>query len=404
MLVRHFTLHVTELSGRVAFYAEESVEDAFTAITSALNLSNEEKINCMGQFGPTHKSHYDLILALLLPALLKVEKLVLDLDIGWDTYYLEQMMRRAASREKPFDIRPPFESLTVFVHSYEGFCARSTGFIASLLKLPAIREISGGFQKQWDDEDDPLSEVIPFDKNLNELHSSSSPLTSLDLAVYVLSTADLDQILRAPKALKTLCYKVCPPAYINFTECINFTEVRRALGPQENCLESLSLDCDQDCDERNELLGPMPSFISFNTLKVFKTGAIFLTTADNGIERHGLIDIFPPSLEMLHLTRFRSCFERLLEALEHLLAQKSPQQIPSLKRLKLDETDSFNPVLDTMRDPMFGASHVKLIDVLWRGTQETATWRLTRVGAAQGVTVNVVEERIDKWETNESAE
>ncbi|MCJ1265476.1 hypothetical protein MMC22_005354 [Lobaria immixta] len=393
-LVRQFTLRVTERFKRVAFFDQESVKRASTTITSALSLSSEEKINCIRRFSPTHNSHYDLILALLLPALLKVEKLVLDLDIAWDTCYLEHMMRRAASREKPFDIRPPFESLTVFVQSHERFSARSTGFIAALLKLPAIQEISGGFEKRWDDVDDRLSKVIPFDKNLKDLYSSSSPVTSLDLVVYALSTADLGHILRAPKALKTLCYKVCSPA------CINFTEVRHALGPQENCLKSLSLDSDEACDETNALFRPMPSFISFNTLKVFKTGAIFLTTADNGVERHGLIDIFPPSLEMLHLTRFHSCFESLLEALEHLLAQKSPQQIPSLKRLKLDETDSFIPMLG----PMFGARHVKLMDVLWRGTQETATWRLMRVGAAQGVTVKVVEERIDKWEINESAE
>lgn len=75
--------------------------------------SVEEKINSLGEFGPTHKSHYDLNLALLFPALLKVERLVLDLDTGWNTNYLEQMIRSAGCREKPFDIQPKHS----FIHT-----------------------------------------------------------------------------------------------------------------------------------------------------------------------------------------------------------------------------------------------------------------------------------------------
>lgn len=71
-------------------------------------------------------------------------------------------------------------------------------------------------------------------------------------------------------------------------------------------------------------MGSMASFISFKNLEVFKIVAFFLETTDNGIDRNSLIDIFPYSLETLHLARLHLSFESLLEALEHLPAQKSP--------------------------------------------------------------------------------
>lgn len=123
----------------------------------------------------------DLILALLLRALFKVERLVLDLKYPFHIYFLKQNLRSVVFKERPLDIQPAFEALTFF--SYEVSNIQSTGFIASLLKLPAIshplsgeesyiRQISGRVAP------DELSE----DMNLIELDSTSSPLNSLDLA------------------------------------------------------------------------------------------------------------------------------------------------------------------------------------------------------------------------------
>ena len=348
-------------------------------------LSKGEKVNCLGQFSHTHKSYHDLILALLLSVLLKVERLVVDLKIGFDmksgfdTYYLDQLLQRAAHMERPFDIQPPFEALTVFIHSHDLFNHRTTSFIASLLKLPAIREISGGFKSARDDD---LGNFGDGEKSLMELNSSSSPLTSLDLADYGLSTAALGHVLRAPKALKTLVYWFCPPT------SIKFSDIRHALGPQENCLESLAFHYSDDDFYLISEFEPMRSFISFKALKVFKIEARFLATTDNGTGRDSLINIFPPSLETLHLIRFNASYESLLEALEHLLAQKSPQQVPSLKKLMLEEITFF-----------FASYHVrfisKLMDVLWKDTEETAIGRLGRVAAAHGVSVDVLVESSD---------
>ncbi|MCJ1271297.1 hypothetical protein MMC22_011197, partial [Lobaria immixta] len=317
-LVRYFTLHVARPPSIGEGFSEELEEPmefddgVYTTAFHVSSLSEKGNINCLEQYSRTHKSYYDIIFALLLLALLKVEILELDLKIGFDTYYLEEMIRRAGYKGMPFDIQPSFEALTVFVHSRDLFNPRSRSSIASLLKLPAIQKISRGFGNTWNAryyETDAIKGSSDTDKNLIELDRSSSPLTSLDLVAYRLSAADLRNLLRAPKALKTLF--------------------------SQTCLESLSLQCEKDYSESYE---PMTSLISFNNLRVFKTAAVFLAKTENGTKRDNLMDIFPPNLETLHLTHFEARYEGVLEALEHLLSQTSPRQIPSLTKLILEKT------------------------------------------------------------------
>ena len=378
-LVRHFTLQVTRISrpkaedwGETRF--EIMSRPDMAKLDQAFTLSKEEKANCLGQFCRTHNSHHDFILALLLPTLLKVEKLVVDVDDGsyrhieYCSYYLEQMIHRAVRKERPFDVQQPFEALTVFIHSQEIFNSRNMGFIASLLKLPAIQSISGGFLSTSDPDLDGLGVT---DKNLVKFDSASSTVTSLDLV----SRVDLGHLLRAPKALKTFCNRVWPSASA-------FTDIRDALAPQKNSLEILDLDFCDLAARYNLDLEPMVSFISFNALKVFKSVASFLATTENGTGRHSLINIFPPSLETLHLTHFQVPYEvgNPLEALEHLLAQKSPQHIPSLKKIILEE-DVFLLFGDVLH----------LGEILWEDTQETVIERLRRVAAAHGVSIDLIE-------------
>ncbi|MCJ1260269.1 hypothetical protein MMC22_000129 [Lobaria immixta] len=382
-LVRHFTLHAAMFSRVVADYSNEpeelheSHDQPFATAINASSCSIEEKIKCLGQISHRHFSHEDLILAFLLPTLLKVEKLVLDLKIDYDTYYLEEVMRRAASGERPFGIQSPFKALKVIVLSHDLFYARSPSFMASLLKLPAIQRVSAGIGTIRVLDNEIPTEFRPTGEILTELDSFSSPLTSLNLAAYRLSGVDLDNVFRAPKALKALFYKFCPP------DCIKVADLRHALKPQENYLESLSLDFDIVFyrNDRSYLM-PMTSFIGFSTLKVFKIAAAFLEKTVKGTERNNLLNIFPLALETLHLFRFRACFKGVLESLEHLLARKSPQQVPLLQKLFLEEAYSFD------------AKPTKLRDVLWRDTQEIAIERLGRVAAIQGVSLDITEESI----------
>lgn len=197
------------------------VDQAFTTAINALSFSKEEETYLMRRLSQTHRCHHSLIIPLLLPTLLKVEKVVLDVN---NTHYLGRIIRRAVRRERTFDIQPPFQALTAFVLSYDRFSALNIDTLASLLKLPAIQRISGGFGGTVDDE---FTEIRDTDENLIESDSSSSSLISLDLVAYGLSTEALDHMLRAHKALKTFFYKFCPPYGITIGDICHIWELRK---------------------------------------------------------------------------------------------------------------------------------------------------------------------------------
>lgn len=399
-LVRHFTLHTVNSQFGIAKSpgdsdhsekSEESirtghasakfkpgkVDPALKTAVRAWNLFKEEENDWLRKLSDTRECHHDSVLALLLPALLNVERVVLDLETGHDIYYLKGVIKLAVRKERLFDIRPLFEALTVFVcpqNQVNKKRKHSINLLVSLLSLPAIREISGGFSAH--------------NKNPIKIDSSSSPLTCLDLAAYAVGKADLGQVLRAPKALKTLFYTVCLPA------AFESADIHHALRTQRPYLETFSLDYDVYHEDffalwtvpriiELDYFKPIKSFNSFNSLRVFKIAALILLTTEYGTNRDKLINFFPPSLELLHLTRFQGRFEGLLEALEHLLASKSSQHISSLRRLILEEST------------LWCAKDAKLMNVMWRDTQETAMERLSRLAVAQGVSFDVMEAPID---------
>lgn len=211
--------------------------------------------------------------------------------------------------------------------------------------------------------------------NLIELDSSSSPLSNLDLAAQSMRQEELGYVLRAPKALKTFSFKLCSPWNLDFAD------LRDALAPQKDYLESLGLDYHEEADfmrRRRDIVvyAHIASFISFSALKVFKTNGLFLTTPST--ERHILINIFPLSLETLHLTNIESC--PALKAVEHLLAQKSPQQIPLLPLLKklILENTGYN-----------GMELIKLVDQRLKFRKVIPVRRLSSVAAAHGVSIKL---------------
>lgn len=362
-----------------------TVDQALKTAVVASSLSKEEENNWLEQLSHTHRCHSDSFLALLLPTLLMVERLEFDSNNGYCTCYLERMMQRAASREKPFDIQSPFKALKIITFSHEmSHAQRGMVFIASLLKLPAIQEISGVlglpwngyYGPPWEDLDDRVTI-----KNPMELNSCSSPLICLDLVAHAHSAADLGHMLRAPKDLKAFFYTICSPI------CVSFTSIRHALGPQQNCLRSIGFNYGAYYDPFSEGMAnfqPMASFVSFKNLKYFKAAVTFLEVTENGSSPHKLVNMFPPSLETLHLSRFPEDVDAILEAVEYLLVQKSPQQIPLLKKLILEETDT------SLDGP------AKLTEILWKDTSERAIKRLTREGAHQGVHIDVIE-HLPRW-------
>lgn len=224
-------------------------------------------MKCLDQFSHTNYSNYDLILASLLPALLKLEKLVLDAKIGYDTYYFDGMMYCAARRESPFDIQPPSGSLKVFDFSHTIQSGRSPHFMASISMLPAIQEIRGGFRSTWEGENDHNDSYSR--ESLRAIDSSSSTLSTLDLTAYNLSPAELDHRLRAPKGPRTLSYK-SEKSYL-----ISFSGIRDNLKPLENFLENLRFDCLKYDFLKTDNLLPIASFTSLNTLKCSRPRRFF---------------------------------------------------------------------------------------------------------------------------------
>lgn len=335
-----------------------NIDQAFKTAVHALYLSKGEEINWLRQLSDVHHCHADLILALLLPALAKVEKLVLYVKIGCHAqYYLGRIIRKSERRERPFNTQPVFEALTGFKH-YSYQTSIGPGLIASLVKLPALRLIYGNLRRKW-------RRRLGENRNFMDLDSTSSPLTSLELTVHSLTKLNLDHVLRAPKALQCFSYMVFSPCRISFTD------IRHALEPHENSLRCLSFEHDEVYglffSRSIDKCGPMTSFITFNNLKIFRIAALFLWRTDNGTEPHSLINMFPPSLEALHLTQCGKHLIPLQDPIEDLLAHKSPQQIPSLKVLVLHKR--------------------KYSERRWTGRPETLVGRLSRLAAVQGVSL-----------------
>lgn len=423
-LVRHFTLHTevnnTQLFGVVvssspslSSSASENIEGHHASSTfkrdytnkvdpvlkravRAWNLFKEEENDWFQKLSSARdyngrfcEGYHDSALALLLPALVKVEKVILNMENWKDIHYLKGVIKLTVRKEVERHYATtlqgptqPFEALTVFMlcpqNKFDNKKKQkhSINLLVSLLRLPAIREIYGGFSARH--------------KNPIKIDSSSSSLTRLDLAGYAIGKASLNQILRAPKALKTLSYTVCLPT------TFESAEIQQALQNQQPHLESLSLDYDVYREDHfavwsvpriisSGYFKPIESFFNnnntYHSLKFVKIAALILLTTEYGSNHDKLINFFPPTLEILHLTRFQRRFDGLLEALEYLLASKSEHHIPSLKKLVLEESTLSR-----------AAKNVKLMNVMWRDhTQETAMERLSRLAVAQGVSFVFIE-------------
>ena len=237
--------------------------------------------------------------------------------------------------------------------------------------------------------DNPGFDNPGFDNTgFEELDSSSSPLTTLDLVNYFMDKDNLGHIIRGPKALKTFFYTAHIPTYLELIQLRNY------LRPQKNCLERIGLDYHPPStpspmseSKLGNQFGPMACFISFSRLKLFRTAVILLAWTVKGLGRDKLVGLFPPSLETLHLTHFETCTVKNIMAVEHLIEQKSPEQVPLLKDLILEESDN--------HEARFGARDAKVMDVLWDSMARTELRGFCGLGVAQGVSIELIRNSTD---------
>ncbi len=271
----------------------------------------------------------DAVMALLLPSLVKLE--VLDVELPEDDmYHFIQMFKKARRREKPFDTKPAFPHLRDFIHSFDvppddyGYSPR---WLFLFMLLPAIR---GAFGQRLSSK---VPEMVGSVYDVFQPLSASSPLSHIELEDCNLTDKDLIRLLEAPKALKTLIYR------LGESYCIlKADEIRDAITPQEDFMENLWLEC-KDL-EPTDNMPLMRSFSSFKCLKILRIEAEYLLRARKRTDvaysvdqnsRRDLIDIFPRTLQILEIIR---CNDLVHRALEELMFHKNAQ-VPNLVELVL---------------------------------------------------------------------
>jgi hypothetical protein len=262
------------------------------------------------------RDYPDAILALLLPTMVRLEKLDIMLRSGYR--YFDRMIRRAVAHEKPFDCQPLFPALTEFMHlpswepdvvggfntlswNFEPICSNYTILFQS---FPRIRSIFGfcvGNNDQYPKE--------KISKNCPASTGMSSLLTHLELKSSFVRHEDLCIMLKIPNALSTFIYEiVSADSYEpDYTSCP--LDILYALSPHYNSLECLWLDCLGSDDltlGSKHVYNNAPLLVKFKRLKSLRISAEILLCSlypdDHGIPyRRNFSLVFPATLEILHI-------------------------------------------------------------------------------------------------------
>lgn len=322
-----------------ALAAADDVEDEIKNAIKEASHSDEEYSKWLEQAKVD-----DALLALLLPKFTKLE--TLDLETPIQPMFVDRMLGRAAREEKPFDKSPAFKRLhsLVWVHNDNKY---GGSFTAAPFLLPFVtsiyfHRISSG---DGDDPDEEIAKVEP----------GSSSCTHLELKDCRFNEGDIKALLCAPKELRTFIYQI---GWGHLSYCsTSFLALREGLEAQKETLEDLWLDFGHDGIEWiNDVdnTTPFASFKDFPKLRRLRTAPDFVLgviAEEGGRRHHRLLDLLPPTLEILHITHGED-FGQLLEgggpddntetlykAIEHLLEHIDPL-LPSLQKIVFDSSYS----------------------------------------------------------------
>jgi len=348
-LVRHWTMRPDCSTGggskRVERAAREvetvDVDRTFTDAVRASSHSSEEENEWLRHI--SWKDHADSILALILPALVKLEKL--DIMLQDDSKYFARMIQRAGVPEKLFDTKPAFQHLREIMHTYhDDKYGMSVDYTAMFLHLPAIRGIYAHRVG---------SAHRSTNQSLATLAPPSSTLEHLEFKDCKLNDENIVNVLRAPKALHTFIYELGGG---HLAYCLpKFAAIRNALTPQQHCLENLWLDYEQRYGyiDYEYMVGgdPMAPFAEFAALKVLRIATIYLfgkveddDEADgiscwNRKAKRRLTGLFPMALEKLWLCHagdhLPAKSTHLFTALQDLITHKVESN-PRLREITIE--------------------------------------------------------------------
>ena len=199
--------------------------------------------------------HQDALLAIMLPVLIRLEKLDLMMMID-SLEYLERTLKRIVNKKRPFDTHPALTALTDIVHmGYHDRCGMRATYFSNFLRLPAIRAVYGhrvatGGKK-------PVIE-----RGLAYFRLTNSDLTHLEFRECRLHSVDLCAILQVTTNLRTFIYEY--EAYNSYSS-LNTPDLQTALGTLQETLEDVWLDYVGSFNKTTDIVKAM-DFAPFTSL------------------------------------------------------------------------------------------------------------------------------------------
>ncbi|WEW56830.1 hypothetical protein PRK78_002285 [Emydomyces testavorans] len=240
-------------------------------------------------------------------------------------FFVDEFIRRAAHREKPFDVSPILTRLA-FVDMSPDFAGNVNPILLRYFcGLPALKTlILSGLREEWTRKHACLSSTIT---DLELLDSSC--------------IWNLSLMLQGCKRLRALKYR---HRSIYSPRRFNIIALWRSLQGAKETLEELWLDLEGGRDIL-EVIWPMHprfSFSDFRVLKKLSLPARQLLNLESP-RSHSLIHILPNTLEDLSLLDVTKAYLKFTASEVERLARSSATVVPSLGTVKLsDNTKKMN--------------------------------------------------------------
>ncbi|MCJ1480390.1 hypothetical protein MMC06_000545 [Schaereria dolodes] len=326
-------------SGRPIVIKYDEIDNVFRVAVKALSQSKEEESVWIEEI---RHDNQDAIVALLIPTLVGLKRLEMTVYHHRMTYY-RKMLQSALSNNVFWNKRLPFPPVENIMAECGDKFGMHPDLLALYLQLPSTRAVYG----LWFGSDYGVVNAA-----LASLETRSSAVTHLEFKSSNISGPDLENMLRACKAPKTLMLEYYHD-YVSFVP-FNLTELRKSLEVAKDTLENIYLDYDNKATSwlRAADLTAFASLADFRVLKHIKAGAfVYLGDDPNssffeveeGQRRNGssnkaryrLVDLLPPSIETLHFTHSCRHIYFLGSALEELLVQKE-HRTPKLSKITIE--------------------------------------------------------------------